>query len=160
MWNYPLCFTIPCTQYIHLFSFTKRHIIAKIKNLANANFAKNLLTNTLIGVPIITLTFTLDALFLRSPWKLKSMITHWPLFGCRSCSLATFVAKRVTMCPICVSGFWIHRSCASLSHNVKIVCHNHPSTSFILFKSINSTPHFVISMFRTWTQTIWTLPFL
>lgn len=25
VWNYPLCFTIPCTQYIHLFSFTKRH---------------------------------------------------------------------------------------------------------------------------------------
>ena len=60
--NYPLDCTIPCTQSILLFSFLQSygHITVTIRtnNFTNANSAKKIMMNTLIGVPVATSTFT------------------------------------------------------------------------------------------------------
>ena len=60
--KYPLGCIIPCTQSILLFSFPNGEIMAKTYNLANANSAKNIKVNTLIGVLAATSTFTSHAL--------------------------------------------------------------------------------------------------
>ena len=54
--NYPLGCTIPCTQSILSFSFTQGDIHEMKDNFSNANSAKNIKMNTLIGVSAVTLT--------------------------------------------------------------------------------------------------------
>ena len=50
--------------------------MAKTFNSAIAYSAKDLATNTLIGVPAATLTFTAHALLYCPLWKLNSTTTH------------------------------------------------------------------------------------
>ena len=138
--NYPLGCTIPCTQSILLFSSTKK---------VSAKFAKNITGNTFIGVTIVTSTFTSDVLLYLPPWKLNSTTIHWHPFGSGLRSLATFVAKKTKVCPICVPLVvsWFIEVVLILHADSKSYGTITPSTSSILLNSINPTPNYVNSVF-------------
>jgi len=71
--NYPLCFTIPCTQYILLFSLMNQRVILR-KKLTDVNSVKIIVVNTVIIVTVATLIFILGVLLYNS--KPNSTTTH------------------------------------------------------------------------------------
>ena len=151
--NYRLSCTNRSTQNILLFLLTNGAIVITM-NLANAKFAKNIVRNTLIVVLVATLTFTLDVLFYCI--KVRSTTTHWLPFASRSCSLATFVAKKARVCPICVSYVVSGhiKDVLIFYTKSKLYVTITSSTSSIPLKSINLTPHFVNYVFEKWIHTM------
>ena len=124
--NYPLGCTIPCTQSTLLFSSTK---------IVSAKSAKNIIGNTFISVTVATSTFTSNVLFYLPPWKLNSTTIHWHPFGRGSRSLATFMAKKTKVCPICV----IH---AVFGFIEGVLIDSHIDSKFYITSTLSHHPFF------------------